>query len=71
VTALAHPRRKIDVAVVDKKTLLTERTELLKQVGCSTAEALFDRIKHGNFSVKDRITAERLEAINWLLDPDA
>lgn len=71
MTALAHPRRKINVTVVDKETLLTERSELLKEVGYSTAEALFDRIKDGNYSVKERIAAERLEAITWLLSQDA
>ena len=59
MAALAHPRRKIDVEVVDKETLLTERSELLKKVGHSTAEALFNRIAHGNYSVKERITAVR------------
>lgn len=68
--ALAHPHRKIGVTVMDEETLLAERTKLLKQVGHPTAEALFNHIKHGDYSVEERVTAERLEGIHWLLRED-
>lgn len=69
VTA-AHPDRKIAVKTVETHELWSEHTELLQGVGYSTPEELFQHIENGNYSEHERIVAERLEAIHWLLGPD-
>lgn len=65
--ALAHSHRKITVESLDKNDLLAERSELLLEVGYETSEDLFQHIESESYTERERIVAERLEAILWLL----
>lgn len=71
MVALANSHRKITVEAVDKSDLLSERSELLSEVGYQTTDGLSQHIENGDYTERERIVAERLEAITWLLGCDA
>lgn len=70
MTALAHPHRRIRTSVLSREELISERAELLASVGFDSSESLFEHIASSDYSVQERIVAERLESIEWLLGRD-
>lgn len=70
MTASAHPHRRIRTSVLPREGLIAERTELLENVGFESSHELFEHIDSGAYSVQERIVAERIESIEWLLGRD-
>lgn len=71
MVALANSHPKITVEAVDKSDLLSERWQLLSEVGYQTHDELCQHIKIGEYTERERIVAARLGAITWLLGRDA
>ncbi len=67
MTSLAHPHRRIRTSVLSREELIAERAELLARAGFESSEGLFEYVASGEYSVEERIVAERVESIDWLL----